>query len=457
MYARVDPDDKDRKIIEIKAFSDLDITTMTCGISFTDGELNLETIIWLLPITRVPPIVNKKRKIKIPFITGKPGAIITARYKDITRGLKRSSNETSFSHAVTIDMCGSTKSMCVKLSPGTTHICGATSKDNAEEVVHLLINKLKIAQRILELIRDYPNIMTLVVKYVEHITRSNKLVTAEEKETIKTSNPMNISIVKPVIRTLINRIQTPAKEEFYKFICDELKHTSNDVKTTDVKTTDVKTPSVTKLFINSITKQAILKVDKEPEAIKSLLNLQGANSNNELLNELYIAMSFIHSYHEEFDYHHQLHQKLKWLLRVPSFFKDHPSEIMCVSPKIQISQFKTYMVNYNFSLSFPVNRYELAKCLHGNGGFFARYDNAADHQVTVTLPLDSKNSEEKMRKKNTVDKMTWLIHRSGKVTMSTPINDSKAAEIYEELMKIIANSIDSIVGSVPLSKKSKNA
>lgn len=453
MQVTTDPEDKDCKVVEIKAFTDLDVTTMTCGVTLANGNLILETVLWMLPITRVPPIENKKKKIRIPFIPGKPGAIITLRYKDVTRGLKRSAKESSFNHAVTVDMCGSTKSMCVKLSPGAMHICGATSKEKAEEIVQLLLNKLKIAQQTLELIRDYPTIMGIVAKYVEEITRSNTLQQINEKIPLKPG--ASIYVVKPTVKMTIKRINAPTKDEFTKELFKELK--TLDIQKSDVKlvlsratvTATSSSDSAANTAAQNIIsdKKLVIKTNKEPAAILSLLD----GKDDGLVTKIYQAMVLMHSQHEEFDYHYQLHQKLKWILRVPSFFQNS-GDIMCVNPEIKMSHFKTYMINYNFSLSFPVNRYELARSLHNNAGFLARYDNAADHQVTVVLPLDLKDPEEKARKKNTIDKITWLIHRSGRVTMSTPTNNDIASDAYEQLMRIIAGSIDKIVGMVPPKK-----
>jgi hypothetical protein len=101
------------------------------------------------------------------------------------------------------------------------------------------------------------------------------------------------------------------------------------------------------------------------------------------------------------------------------------------------------MVNYNFSLGFPVDRIRLSELMCGRNGFYAYYDNATVHHVTVERPYTPAPNSIVKKKKNKVPRHTFLIYASGAVTQSGP-NIALMREVYYLFMHSIAEISEEI-------------
>ena len=83
---------------------------MTLVIPF-DGEIDIKSIIYLFPITKIDIIKPKRKskKFKVPHCK-KVGAIISARYGNITRGIVRSVKK-NFKNCITLDISTEIKNL----------------------------------------------------------------------------------------------------------------------------------------------------------------------------------------------------------------------------------------------------------------------------------------------------------------------------------------------------------
>ena len=93
------------------------------------------------------------------------------------------------------------------------------------------------------------------------------------------------------------------------------------------------------------------------------------------------------------------------------------------------------MINYNYGLGFTIDRVKLRDLFSLRDGFFARYDNTAEHIVTVEVPYEN---ERKKKKKDKIPKITFLIYTSGLVTQSGASEDIME-EVYYKFMNIISD------------------
>lgn len=437
-----DANDAKKTVVEIKAFTDLNITTMTCGCEFEKISVNLDTAYHLLPITYVKPLDTKKKKNKIPFLD-KPGAVVTMRYKDELRGLRRSDKVKSFSHSIIIDICTRVKSLSTKLAPQSIHICGATSKQVAIDGVKHIIEALLESQYMLEYIKDNPQIANAVGDYIKRITRGFPKTKSVFEQLGGSTTSSTASVVVPKIM---------------------LEHKSSDhgllVPALDEKRFDSEFDAFFKTYLEESKTKVVLTLGTGHNNI--VLDLSASTVVSPPVVDVkrvkvtpYLLAKYFLSHIEEHQYHTDYRKKITWILRLPSFFIGQPVEKMCCAHDIKIVSFDEFMMNYNYDLSFPINRYVLFQKVNKVDGFFAVYDNSVHHQVTVELPVvfdPNKTDVRKRRKKNDVPCWVWLIHRSGRVTMSSPTSNG-AEEAYYKLMKLLANSIPDIVGMDPIKKR----
>ncbi len=119
---------------------------------------------------------------------------------------------------------------------------------------------------------------------------------------------------------------------------------------------------------------------------------------------------------KDFEYYSDWCADIDWL-------KEQTS--VCSRP-LEVVEVQKAMVNYNYDLGFQVSRQELARRIKGMNGFFSRYINAIEHNVSIELPYEVTDENKKMRKRAKRPCHTFLVYKSGLVTQSGP---------GEELMK----------------------
>jgi hypothetical protein len=119
---------------------------------------------------------------------------------------------------------------------------------------------------------------------------------------------------------------------------------------------------------------------------------------------------------QDFIFHSDFCAEVDWITSIKTV----------ITRPLGITRIQKAMVNYNYDLGFSINRIELARQINGLNGFFARYSNSAEHNVTIELPYVVPEEHKNLRRKNKKPCHTFLIYKSGLVTQSGP---------GEELMK----------------------
>ncbi|AYV86138.1 MAG: hypothetical protein Solumvirus1_13 [Solumvirus sp.] len=465
MEIRENQNNPSEAVVEIKSFKDLSATTMTCGVGLTDSSINLNTILWLLPITKVPPLTTKKKKNRIPFLADKPNSFISIRYKNYVRGLQRSESKTAFSHSITIDLCTKIKSLNIKLAPESMHICGATSKEVAIEGAQCIIDALVRIQNILEFIRANKRVSYVIAEYIKHLCKGEKVSRDTSVNNSKggvpgsPASPASQPRINIIIRTQDHNIKSVnmTREEFQVGFTTfrEIYEKENKNKYLLLPGLDTQMMSLSKVKNDKDDVKSEIKSEIKGDVKSDVKSTQSndigkdnkTDSMKTISDEYVIAKYFMDSM-DEFEYYSDYTKKLMWILKVCDYHTDKENDRMCCNKDMKINGFHEYMTNYNFPLNLHVNRWNLAKLFKQRDGFFSRFDNTIHHGVTIELPVNidiataSKNKTKKKRK-NDITCWRWLIYKSGKVTMSTPTSIG-AEEAYTKLMSIIAENIDDI-------------
>src|SRR5437016_9378280 len=136
-------------------FEDLKVTTMTLIIPF-DGDVDIDTAFWFLPITHFTFNFPRRqtKKFKIPY-SGIPGAILSMRYKNFVRGIIRSTSTKFFKHSITMDISTHKRNISLKLSRSKIQLCGATSIEDGLEAVNYVMTYLAEVKDTFEYMREH--------------------------------------------------------------------------------------------------------------------------------------------------------------------------------------------------------------------------------------------------------------------------------------------------------------
>jgi hypothetical protein len=112
------------------------------------------------------------------------------------------------------------------------------------------------------------------------------------------------------------------------------------------------------------------------------------------------------------------------------------------SENLSINSIKKVMVNYNYSLGFKIDRFNLADKISHLNGFTSRYVNTAEYNVTITLPIDKNNDKKKQKTKY----HTFMVYQSGLVTQSGPGDKQMedAYNLFSQTIQSIKNDIIAI-------------
>ena len=131
-------------------FDSLRPTIMVVTATF-EGTIDVDSVFPLLEITRLPhetETIGKKRKMPLCTI---PGAILSARYREVCRGIVRLS---FFRNNIIVDMSNGVKNVSIKLSSRGMHICGANSLQAAKEASEMLLQQVLYIQWIVDWLNE---------------------------------------------------------------------------------------------------------------------------------------------------------------------------------------------------------------------------------------------------------------------------------------------------------------
>jgi len=140
---------------------DIPITTIT-SVTTVDMQLNTNACFLLFDLYDIDFLIPKTKRFKLPIVN-KPGAIISFCYAGQVRGIRRG----KFKNSMTIGMCLGEKNVSVKLSKNTIHVCGSKSEDHVHSCTKYVTDHVQKADRILKIIRKYPDIIDWIGKMSE--------------------------------------------------------------------------------------------------------------------------------------------------------------------------------------------------------------------------------------------------------------------------------------------------
>ena len=364
--------------MSVIAFEHLKVTTMTMILAL-EGTVNLDLAFAMLELTKIDlPIYRRQtKKYKLPHCKI-PGAILSLRYKDYTRGIIRSNSSNHFKHSITIDVSTRDKNISVKLSSTGIQMCGPTSTEQGCEAATYVLSQLNFIENCMDLIVSNPEKAVTTLQYV------SALCQGLEVERVADTTEKHNSIVMDKL-VIVDPIQ--------------ISDSGIDVEHLD--------PQLTKFFLGQ--RFAYKFYSDYHEHLLWILSLCGVivdpSNNNEF---------------------HLLSQKEEPIESsnsaslIDSENKDKEARQHIIVKPLGIKKVNVAMVNYNYDIGFDISRIDLARCINKKNGFFARYDNSIDHCVTVVLPYSEETENEvSIRRKNKRRCHTFLVYKSGLVTQSS--------------------------------------
>ncbi len=443
--------------MSIMNFDNLKVTTMTVIVKIK-GNTIIENIFPLLDITRLdlPARTRITKSYKIPFC-GIPGAILSAKFQNTTRGIVKTKSKQSFLNSITLDICTSKKNINAKLSGGKIQMCGPDSEELAREAAQHIIDHLLNLQNNLDYISENKINRDDAIEWIKNNTEgqeyvidceTQEIIELEEKETINEDGTVidcngkykkkEKDIIfdiwnsgdKVINNILVNKDNIPytilnirGRKETAVLEVNIFIKTEKDSKGN---------PSSRFIGLNEKPIYVVITNTLKVMKVKSIIipgeypDKYPENINSKIVN-------FYIKYAPDFAYHHVFCQ-----------FLDGVKEIDKVATKdLQIEMINMAMINYSYSLTMSIDRWALANYINDLNGFKARYNNVTDHSVTISLPY--KQSEEKInRRKNKQTKHTFMVHKSGIVTQSGP-NIELMKTAYYLFMETINEIRDFIV------------
>ncbi len=252
-------------------FEDCRLTTMTLVITLI-GSVNLEEAFALLPITHldIDPPKRQKKKFELPNCQI-PGAILSMRYREDTRGIVRSTNSKYFKNSITIDLSTKIKNVSIKLSKTKIQMCGASSEEVGRLGAQHLIDHLLQIQDEIDYINANKEVAKKTVEWLANCTKGKPIdrpVYREEKTTIIGDDGMeyeqtrqvfshNEKEFKPVVPEKIDQapdariaqflIKKIAEFEYHSYFCNEIEWIINIEK---VASKDLAINKINKAMVN---------------------------------------------------------------------------------------------------------------------------------------------------------------------------------------------------------------
>jgi hypothetical protein len=390
----------------------LKVTTMTL-IFQLDCKIDLNKIFFLIPITKIPyELVSKARiRYKIPHYN-KIGSILSMRYRGMTRGILRTTSGKHFKNSITLDLSLKEKNVNIKLCNSKTRLmgskmqmCGAKSLEQGMEGAQEILKKIDHIQKILDRVESDASL-------------KQRCITHLESSISETSEPL--------------WKYTPSKTTFIPN--HVLEKIQEDIQW------KLGTLSATKQNLDTMMKEYIQKYSEvKPlgnwlkESLTILRNLKYQEPDEEQKKEL--DMEYIGLFLQEYEEIHSLEKFLDKVDFLKNIGKLYEGEL-------KITEVNKAMVNFNYSLGGPIDRFQLMKHFNGKGSFFSHFDNSTEHYVTIELPYVMKDPSKKKKSKKPCH--TFLIYQSGLVTQSGPDEDMMK-EAYLEFMRVYDSVRDQVI------------
>lgn len=449
-------------------FDCLKVTTMTVIAKLT-GNVIIENIFPLLNITRLslPPRTRINKKFKIPFCNV-PGAILSAKFRDVTRGIVKSEKKKSFLNSITIDICTSEKNINAKLSGNKIHMCGPNSERLAYETAEHLIRHCLQIQEDLDYIHQNSERRDRAIQWLkENTVGQDFIVDIETQEIIEldtldqlqkiSSLPVEPGVVDEFFITNNGKIRQKEKQIRFEswnigdFVTEEnvicnkdkipyvmlnsknIKETAILGKNFFVKAEHEDSGNFKYRFLDIEGNPIImvLSVDLKVMKVKSIdvpkqyPDQYPSDIDSRIIN-------FYIRYVCDFAYHHVYCQFLDCVKTITEVIQQNSEE----ERRLEIDCVDMAMINYSYSVGMSIDRWALLNAINNRkNGFTARYCNSTDHSVTICLPYVL--PEGGVRKKDKPPRHTFMVHRSGIVTQSGPNIDLMRGAYYRFMSTIM--------------------
>lgn len=388
-------------------FDYLNATTMTVIIPLK-GKIYIDLIFPLLRITKMILPIQKRatKKFKLPYC-GIPGAILSANYMGITRGIIKNTSKDYFRNSITIDISTSKKNVNAKLSSNTIQICGPDSEDLAREAANHLIRHLYEIQDELDYMNEHKDDTIKIIGWLKPKTKgkqcivdsiSHEIIDLNEGDSINEFGFLINKQRKPYL--IIEKIQPVKKSRKKKNNVDEPKILMRPIKP---------------LYVNEI-----IIPEEYPDKYPEDLDIR--------------IIDFMIKYAPNFAYHNHYCQFLDDIIHIEKI----------IEKPIEIETILIAMVNYSYTLGMNINRASLAKNINGINGLVSSYNNSSDYSVKIELPYEPTDEMKKIRKKYKVPKHTFMVYKSGLVTQSAP-NRELAKDAFYKFKSAINSIRDKII------------
>lgn len=409
---------------------------MTLLSPLPDGSINLAAAYGTLPITRIemPTVRRSIAKCKIPRVQI-PGAIISMRYNNCTRGIIRSTKPKQFRNAITIDLGTSFKNINIKISSKNLQICGAVSSAHGREAIDWIVHHLEKIQKRLVYLREHSEDVAKVVEWMDTKLVGNPIIVPNPRcpncsdvyehhdfhfnpdcsgcQEFLDQHPFtrclggehfwipDTSIPMPELETFkcrfcrnfskSNRKMRPASAEWLASMNEWLgKHQSENA-------------NHYQLQVHHELVSQTPPPDFDPEIVNFFMCLC-----------------------PEYTIHENLMTHVKWITSLETVYTGN----------LEFPSITKAMVNYNYNLNFGIDRKKLSQMMNRRDGFFARFNPFIGNMVTIELPYEDDSTYRSKRRKNEHRCHTFLVYESGRVTQSGP-NEDLMREAYIRFMNHI--------------------
>ncbi len=435
--------------MSIVDFDYLKVTTMTVIVKLI-GNTIIENIFPLLNITRLdlPPTLRSTKKYKIPYC-GIPGAILSAKFQNITRGIVKSKSKKSFLNSITIDLCTSKKNINAKLSGGKIHMCGPDSEGLAVETAKHIINHMLKLQEDLDYINSDETARDESVQWLKDNTlgqdylidsETQEIIKLEEGETISENGKIIGLDGNPRVKEIEIRFESWKPGDHVTdngVICNSAGKPYVIMSSKGKKEQAVLNGN---FFVKTEQDFTYRFTDRDENSINMLveqeikiMRVNGVKIPGEYPDKYPDGtdpriINFYIRYASDFAYYH-----------VYCEFLDNVKKITEVATKdLAIDAVDMAMINYSYSLGMSIDRWALLNSINGRNGFTARYCNSTDHSVTISLPYEpAEGAGTGVRRKNKPPRHTFMVHKSGIVTQSGPNIDLMRGAYYRFMATIM--------------------
>lgn len=400
-------------------FEDMNASTITYG-TVLNKCINLELLVKLLPCI-TPEITEKQKKlkkIKTPHYP-KINLILGLRYAQIKRGIYKFINGSSFKNGIEGVITSKNKNLKFKIFKQKIHICGCKDQESCDVALDYLIDKINQINDLYKNLR-----LTDILNEFKDYLNSDQSKHTIEKTELKVVKYLfnNIPVMNYVNVKYQNLIEFP--HQFF-----EIDRLVKDIFTTNIDNDyqeifnyqDIDINDLNKLIdfleIEVINQTKLLhhdlkcKNNKSEEEVKSQQVEQIENNNDKDL-----SGDSLESVKSDQDYN-QEHNLCHFCS-----YSYNSDQLVCLSKKKIIN-------NYNFELGNKINRSAIRDFFNDNDGFFATFDPTISHIARIEHSYES----DKVKNKN---RITIMIYRSGKVTLSGP-NEEIMEPIYNKFKKMI--------------------